>query len=171
MKWVSIGSDNGLWPVRRQSITWTNAVSLSIGPLGTNFREILIKIHTFSFKKMQQKMSSAKLAAILSKGKWVNPWSRHHHPCMGKTFWVEFQRVPLKFHTKYFTHSLKDTGILCTFENLGALLFKSLYAFFQMHPWQPMSSGTKCTFGSGKGLPDRTGHLDQHRLDNHQGGI
>ena len=29
--------------------------------------------------------------------------------CMGKIFCVEFQRVPLKFHTKYFTHTLKDT--------------------------------------------------------------
>ena len=29
--------------------------------------------------------------------------------CMGKIFCVEFQRVPLKFHTKYLTHTLKDT--------------------------------------------------------------
>ena len=29
--------------------------------------------------------------------------------CMGKIFWVEFQRGPLKFHTKYLTHTLKDT--------------------------------------------------------------
>ena len=29
-------------------------------PLGTNFNEILIKIHTFSFKKMHLKMSSGK---------------------------------------------------------------------------------------------------------------
>ena len=28
---------------------------------------------------------------------------------MGKIFWVEFQRVPLKFHTKYFPYKLKDT--------------------------------------------------------------
>ena len=47
-----IGSDNGLSPCRRQAIIWTNAGILLIGPLGTNFNEILIKIHTFSFKKM-----------------------------------------------------------------------------------------------------------------------
>ena len=29
--------------------------------------------------------------------------------CMGKIFCVEFQRYPLKFHTKYLTHTLKDT--------------------------------------------------------------
>ena len=28
--------------------------------------------------------------------------------CMGKIFCVEFQRYPLKFHTKYLTHTLKD---------------------------------------------------------------
>ena len=38
-----IGSDNGL--------------SLLIGPLGTNFHEMLIEIHTFSFKKIPLKMS------------------------------------------------------------------------------------------------------------------
>ena len=27
--------------------------------------------------------------------------------CMGKIFCVEFQRYPLKFHTKYLTHTLK----------------------------------------------------------------
>ena len=28
--------------------------------------------------------------------------------CMGKKFYVEFQRVPLKLYKKYLTHSLKD---------------------------------------------------------------
>ena len=55
-----IGSDNGLSPGRRQAIIWTNAGILLIGPLGTNFSEILIKIITFSFKKMRSKVSSGK---------------------------------------------------------------------------------------------------------------
>ena len=55
-----IGSDNGLSPDRRQAIIWTNAGLLLIGPLGTNLSEILIKILTFSFKKMHLKVSSAK---------------------------------------------------------------------------------------------------------------
>ena len=42
-----IGSDNGLWPGRRQAIIWTFAGILLIGPLGTNFSEILIIIQTF----------------------------------------------------------------------------------------------------------------------------
>ena len=55
-----IGSDNGLSPSRRQAIIRTNAGILLIGTLGTNFSEILSEIHTFSFKKMHLKMSSAK---------------------------------------------------------------------------------------------------------------
>ena len=57
---TTTGPDNGLSPGRRQAIIWTNAGMLFIGPIGTNFNEILIKIHIFSFKKMHLKMSSAK---------------------------------------------------------------------------------------------------------------
>ena len=59
-KLIIIGSDNGLSPDRRQAIIWTNAGLFLIGPLGTNFSEILIEILTFSFKKMHLKVSSAK---------------------------------------------------------------------------------------------------------------
>ena len=55
-----IGSDNGLPPDRRQAIIWTNAGILLIGPMGTNFSEILIKNYTFSFRKIHLKMSSGK---------------------------------------------------------------------------------------------------------------
>ena len=55
-----IGSDNGLSPGRHQAISWTNVGILLIGPLGTNFSETLIEIHTFSVKKKQLKMSSGK---------------------------------------------------------------------------------------------------------------
>ena len=55
-----IGSDNGLSPGRLQAIIWSNAGILLIRTLGINFSEILSKIHTFSFKKIHFKMSSAK---------------------------------------------------------------------------------------------------------------
>ena len=61
-------------PSRRQAIIWTNTGISSIGPLGTQFSEILIEIHTFSFTKMQLKMS----------GKWrpfclgLNVLTRRH---------------------------------------------------------------------------------------------
>ena len=57
---TNIDSDNGLSPGRRQAIIWTNAGILSNGPLGTNFSGILSEIHTFSFKEMHFKTSSAK---------------------------------------------------------------------------------------------------------------
>ena len=45
-----IGSDNGLSPGRYQAIFWNNAGILLIGPLGTNFSEILIEklVHFYS---------------------------------------------------------------------------------------------------------------------------
>ena len=55
-----IGSDNGLSPGRRQAIIWTDAGILLIGSSGTNFSEIEMEIHTFSFKKMHLKMSPGK---------------------------------------------------------------------------------------------------------------
>ena len=52
--------DYGLSPGQRQAIIWTNDALLLIGSLGTNFSEIFIEIHTFSFEKMHLKMSFAK---------------------------------------------------------------------------------------------------------------
>ena len=58
IKHTNIGWDNGLSPGRCPAIILTNAGILLIGPLGTNFSEMLIEIYTFSFKKMHLKMSS-----------------------------------------------------------------------------------------------------------------
>ena len=60
MNRISIGSDNGLSPIRRQAIIQTNAGLLSIGRLGTNLSEILIKIPNFSFTKMHLYISFGK---------------------------------------------------------------------------------------------------------------
>ena len=59
-KLATIGADNGLSPRRRQAIIWTNAGIMLIGPLGTNFIEIVIGIQIFSLKKMRLKVSFAK---------------------------------------------------------------------------------------------------------------
>ena len=55
-----IGSDNGLSPDRRQAIIWTNAGILLIGPLGTNFSEILIENYNIFFQENAFEVSSAK---------------------------------------------------------------------------------------------------------------
>ena len=47
-----ISLDNGLSTDQCEAIIWTNIEILPIGSLGTNFCEILIKIHTFPFKKI-----------------------------------------------------------------------------------------------------------------------
>ena len=54
------GSNNGLSPGRREAIFSTTAGILLIGPQGTNFSEILIENHTFSFQKIHLKMLSGK---------------------------------------------------------------------------------------------------------------
>ena len=66
VKLTIIGADNGLSPGRRQAIIWTNAGILLIGPLGTNFIEILIGIQIFSFTKMRLKVSPAKWHPFVS---------------------------------------------------------------------------------------------------------
>ena len=63
-KLTIIGPGNSLSPERRQAIIWTNSGILLIGPLGTNFSEILIEIQTFSLKKIRLKMSSAKCCSF-----------------------------------------------------------------------------------------------------------
>ena len=65
-KLTTIGSDNGFSPGRGQAIIKTNASMLLIWHLGTNVSEILIEINTYSFKKMQLKMSSGKWRPYVS---------------------------------------------------------------------------------------------------------
>ena len=83
-----IGSDNGLSSGRRQAIIWTNTGILLIGPLGTNFSEILIEIYTFSFNKMHLKMSSGKwrpfclgLNVSTATCSWVTKWDTNGAQC------------------------------------------------------------------------------------------
>ena len=55
--YVNIGSGNGLSPVRRQTIIWTNAGLLEIELIGLS--DIWIKLQRFSFKKIYFETSSA----------------------------------------------------------------------------------------------------------------
>ena len=85
--WVSIGSDNGLLPIQRQAIIKTNAGLLSIGPLKTNFHEILSKIQNFSFMKMYLKISSAKWQPFCPGGGEITEPLLTTHNC-GTNLWV-----------------------------------------------------------------------------------
>ena len=81
VNWVNIASGNGLSPVRRQTITWTNTDLLSIGPLGINFSEIQIKIYDFSFTKMHLKMLSEKWRPFCPRGDEIIYRIRSHEIC------------------------------------------------------------------------------------------
>ena len=77
-KLTSIASDNGLTPGRRQAIIWNDAEIFLIGPLGTNFSEILIELQTFSLKKIHLKMSSAKCRPFCLGLNVLRKGSRYH---------------------------------------------------------------------------------------------
>ena len=74
-----IGSDNGLSPGRHQAIIWTNAGILLIGPLGTNFSGIFIKIYKFRFRKMHLKMLSGWWRQFCLSLNVLTPWGRVTH--------------------------------------------------------------------------------------------
>ena len=77
-KLTIIGSDKGLLPGWRQAIIWTNTRILLVGPLGTNFSEILNDIDTLLLRKMHLKKVVWKMATILSWPqyvKYINPIS------------------------------------------------------------------------------------------------
>ena len=64
----NIESRNGLSPIRRQAIIWTNVdlLSIAIGPMQTNFSETQIKIQVLSFKNAPLKMSAKQRRFICS---------------------------------------------------------------------------------------------------------
>ena len=68
---TTIVSDNGLSPGRCQALIPTNAGIPLIEPLATNFNEILIEMHIFSFKENPLQNVVWKLAAILSRPQCV----------------------------------------------------------------------------------------------------
>ena len=96
-----IGSDNGLSPGRRQAITWTNVGILLIGPLGTNFSEMLIEIHTFLFKKILLKMSSGKWRLFCLGLTVLNGTGIHHcHWTTQLCKWSDHGVWPVQNHNK-----------------------------------------------------------------------
>ena len=94
VKITIIGSDNGLSPERHQAIIWTNAGILLIGPLGTNFSDIVIEIKTFSLKKM----SSAKCVHFVWGLNVLKGWG-----CR----WSILEEMSTGSHTRWFVVTIK----------------------------------------------------------------
>ena len=137
-----IGSDNGLAPGRRQTIIWTKDGLLLIGPLGTNFSEILIGIQTFSFKKMHLKMSSAKWRPfclghnVLSNVPWscIIPLINVSHTYCIKIV-AGLQLCPVKRNSSY-------TKITAAFKQFNSLSFLATWRIIVFSRAQLMSIGT-----------------------------
>ena len=77
-KLIIIGSDNDLLPGRRWAIIWAKTGILLTGPLGTNFSEISIEIH--SYKKTYLKVSSLKCIWKHVKCRPFCPWGVNSSP-------------------------------------------------------------------------------------------
>ena len=147
---VSIGSDNGLSPIRYKAVIWTNAWLLSIGPLETFFSEILTKIHNFSFMKMHLKLSSVKCRSfcpggdelmehIMLSGTTVS--SGNHTNLTPFTGMVHVSKAIISFYDKYtkmidtlhsrYPHSVCSLCILLVYWPVLTLSFRdiSLYDY------------------------------------------
>ena len=123
-KLIIIGSDNGLSPSWRQAIIWTNAGILLIGPLGTNFSEILIEIYKFSFKRTHLKMSSGKWRPsclslnVLRKGEVPNPEKSFHQIETNQIKYVTFNTIQsgaimMRTNmTQYCIHHCSSRGVI-----------------------------------------------------------
>ena len=88
-----IGSDNGLSPGRRQAIIWSNDGILFIGPLGTNFSEISIEIHTFIQENAFENVVWI-MAAILSQPQCVNTFYKLISSCCQASIYYLSQYSP-----------------------------------------------------------------------------
>ena len=67
-----IGSDNGLWPGRRQAIIWTIIGILLIEPLGTKYQWIFHQNYNIFCQENAFENVFRKLVAILSRPQWDN---------------------------------------------------------------------------------------------------
>ena len=130
-----------MMPVQRQAIIWTNAGILLIGLLGTKFSEILIKIHTFSFKKLHLEMSSAKMAVIFSQPQCVNTISlRMSHPAITMISYKHhsiWNHSPLHcLFNSLFRLTTKKTSKVCNTGPLWGIHFSLLDSYHKELPLQ-----------------------------------
>ena len=158
---ITIGSDNGLSPSRRQAIIWTNARILFIGPLGINFSEILIEIHTFSLKKMHLKMSSAKGRLFRLGLDVINSQETSHTSPSWASYGVSTVKIFEKIdgvktasqcneHTQQYefsTHTVKISAKCISYsDHSGRCMVESINRLnrYHFHSISPKSSATEC---------------------------
>ena len=92
-------SNNSIHACRDDTIKWNHLPRCCYFVLG---------IHTVSGGRFKNAYELLNLRAL----KIPMLYKNRIFQCMGKIFCVEFQRVPLKFHTKYLAHTLKDVDFI-----------------------------------------------------------
>ena len=100
---------NGLSYVLCQVTSWNNAIFLSIGPLGTKFNKISIKIQQHQFKKMHLKMLSAKWQAILSGPQCINIWLSYYNVLNKSMNWRQ-GNIQYNYKRRQYDETLSATG-------------------------------------------------------------
>ena len=98
---------------------WVNMLSPALGYIIDIMLNIhdLLNIHVFMYALHPLYVSRGHLKNAcellnLRALKISMLYKNHTFQCMGKIFCVEFQMVPLKFHTKYLTQTLKDVDFI-----------------------------------------------------------
>ena len=161
-KLTIIGSDNGLSPGRRQAIIETNFGILLIGSVGINFSEILIEIHTYSFRKMHLNMSSAKwrpfclglnvFISVLNSGLWLPANSiassrykdrspRDYKKCH-KDHWIWLQLVWLRYLLVYPINPLICARLIIRMRSCNNIT--STWYYWMWYPPRYLIIGTLC---------------------------
>ena len=109
-----VGSDNGLSPGRCQAITWTNIGIFFIGPLGTNFSEMLNEMHTFSLKNPFENVV-CKMAAILSRPQCVKALEDRHSSSTSEIAVWRWESIKLWCVDNTLVHLMCDHAHNCGF--------------------------------------------------------
>ena len=110
-KWINTSCEfimNDCVTTTKQSTTKPCAYFLgyTVDPMCPFYKHISPRIRTWGrFKNTYELLSLRALKISML-------YKNRTFQCMGKIFCVEFQRVPLKFHTKYLTHTLKDVDFI-----------------------------------------------------------
>ena len=116
-----------------------NAGMLLIGPLGTNLSENLIRIQTFSFKKIRFKMSSARRHPFfLGLNVLILSYTYMHSflvkfqlpPFLSDAYYNEYAKITLhwKKWLKYFEHQYSQAGSDVSF-------WSSIYGWNSYNVW------------------------------------
>ena len=125
VKWDDIGSSNGLSPVGLQVFTWTSVDVFFLGPLGTNFSEVRIKIKNLNFfMEMHLKISSAKWRSFFRVswcgGAWIHrilellTEGRHYGDVIMGAIASQMTSLTIVYSTTYFRRSKKASKLRVT---------------------------------------------------------